>query len=241
MKDEFLLEQILKENLTAKKVGKKMVYDTNTKRIRFTNEKDNPDNIRPIQSEDSVLGTDDDKRSYIVVSGDFIKENLTEEKPMTIHFLIMDDGSVLNSLPKAPSSNTVQGSIILTEKHDHMSAFQIIPSTDTVRVICRKVKNDDGLFLYVAEGYVYSHGKWEKSHVEIIPVREELFSRVKGLFETDVISGKKVGLFGMGSFGGFLASDLAKQGVQWLILIDPERLDVCNVSRHITSLSSIGR
>lgn len=79
------------------------------------------------------------------------------------------------------------------------------------------------------------------SHLQIVPLYEELFSRTRGLYETDVLKNKTVLITGLGSGGGFEALELAKAGVENFILVDPDRIEVGNVVRHVCGLSDLGR
>jgi len=81
----------------------------------------------------------------------------------------------------------------------------------------------------------------EELRVIIPPVKEELFSRINGIYETAVLADKKVCIIGLGSGGSPIALELAKQGVQHFLLIDPDRLEIENISRHICGISDLGR
>ncbi|MEI8042438.1 MAG: ThiF family adenylyltransferase [Verrucomicrobiota bacterium] len=94
---------------------------------------------------------------------------------------------------------------------------------------------------YVIRGYVRQGGKWEEDQVRMVPVREDLFSRSRGLLETDVLKGKKVFLKGLGSVGSTVARLLAQSGIGEFLLMDNDRLEVSNLVRHEAGLSHIGR
>ena len=77
--------------------------------------------------------------------------------------------------------------------------------------------------------------------VGFLPGKDELFSRNKGILETDLLAGKTVAIIGLGSGGGTVAVELAKAGVGKFILIDNERLELCNVARHVLDIRDVGR
>ena len=77
--------------------------------------------------------------------------------------------------------------------------------------------------------------------VQLVPVKDELFSRFGGLLETDVLSEKQVAIFGLGSGGSQVAVELPKSGITKFDLIDHDRLEVGNVARHHCGLSDVGR
>ena len=77
--------------------------------------------------------------------------------------------------------------------------------------------------------------------VEPIRLESDLFSRVKGIFDSDALSGKAVCVIGLGSGGSFGAVELAKCGVGKLILVDFDRLHTHNISRHVCGIKDVGR
>ncbi|MBT3221688.1 MAG: ThiF family adenylyltransferase [Proteobacteria bacterium] len=75
----------------------------------------------------------------------------------------------------------------------------------------------------------------------VIPREVDIFDRVRGIFETDVLRQKSVAIVGLGSGGSFVARELAKNGVGRFILVDHDRLEVGNICRHECGLSDVGR
>jgi molybdopterin/thiamine biosynthesis adenylyltransferase len=61
------------------------------------------------------------------------------------------------------------------------------------------------------------------------------------VFETDVLRDREVAILGVGSGGSFIALELAKAGVGRFTLIDHDRVEVGNVSRHACGLRDVGR
>lgn len=77
--------------------------------------------------------------------------------------------------------------------------------------------------------------------VKWIPEKSELYSRSKGLLETGALAKKSVGIVGLGSGGAPIAVELAKAGVGKFVLIDFDRLELSNVSRHVCGINDLGR
>lgn len=77
--------------------------------------------------------------------------------------------------------------------------------------------------------------------VDVVRLETDIFSRLKGLFDTRVLESKVVCVIGVGSGGSVVASELAKAGVGNLILIDFDRLKTHNVARHVCGLADVGR
>ncbi len=76
---------------------------------------------------------------------------------------------------------------------------------------------------------------------ELIPSREELYSRNKGILEVDILREKRVLIVGLGSFGSQIAVELAKAGVGSFALMDFDRVELHNLARHIATVNDIGR
>ncbi|MBP5511206.1 MAG: ThiF family adenylyltransferase [Kiritimatiellae bacterium] len=77
--------------------------------------------------------------------------------------------------------------------------------------------------------------------LNFIPSRSELFSRSKGILEVGALAQKRVMIVGLGSFGGQIAVELAKAGVGAFALLDFDRMELHNLSRHICSVQDLGR
>lgn len=77
--------------------------------------------------------------------------------------------------------------------------------------------------------------------VTVIPSRENLYKRNKGLLELDILANKRVLIIGLGSGGSPIAVELAKAGVGQFALADFDRVELHNLSRHICSINDLGR
>lgn len=77
--------------------------------------------------------------------------------------------------------------------------------------------------------------------VKFIPEHSELYSRNHGLLETSILEKRKVGVVGLGSGGSTIAVELAKAGIGEFVLIDFDRLELGNISRHICGTGDLGR
>ncbi len=65
--------------------------------------------------------------------------------------------------------------------------------------------------------------------------------RLIGTSNLQRLAGKKVGVVGLGSGGGFVALSLAMSGVGSFTLIDDDRIEAGNVVRHVADLRDVGR
>lgn len=84
-------------------------------------------------------------------------------------------------------------------------------------------------------------GSLSEGVIKFIPQQCELYSRSQGLLETSVLENSKVGIVGLGSGGSSVAIELAKAGVGKFVLIDFDRLELGNVSRHACGTGDLGR
>lgn len=82
---------------------------------------------------------------------------------------------------------------------------------------------------------------WRKGEVYIIPSEENLFSRSKGILEVGALRDKRVMIVGLGSFGSQIAIELAKAGVGNFALMDFDRVELHNLSRHTATVHDLGR
>jgi len=67
-----------------------------------------------------------------------------------------------------------------------------------------------------------------------------LFTRIQEIVNPNVFCGKKVVVIGVGSGGRKWALSLAMAGVSWFVLIDPDKLSIENIIRHICGLKDLG-
>ncbi|GAA3685646.1 hypothetical protein GCM10022224_058030 [Nonomuraea antimicrobica] len=81
----------------------------------------------------------------------------------------------------------------------------------------------------------------EEVPVTVVPASIDVFDRVRGIFETDVLRDRAVAVLGLGSGGSFIVRELAKAGVGRFLLLDHDRLEPGNVSRHECGLNDVGR
>jgi molybdopterin/thiamine biosynthesis adenylyltransferase len=78
--------------------------------------------------------------------------------------------------------------------------------------------------------------------VKVAHPQQRLFHRADGVLRSRTsLQGARVVIVGLGSLGGAVALALARAGIQRFVLIDPDRLSVDNICRHVGSISDLGR
>lgn len=104
-----------------------------------------------------------------------------------------------------------------------------------------------GVFLFLDKEKLYqcaykkSEIGIEECEVKYVPEKSDLYSRSKGLLEVDILENKNVLIIGLGSFGSQIAVELAKAGVGNFTLVDFDRIELSNISRHICGVNELGR
>ena len=136
--------------------------------------------------------------------------------------------------------------------HVHLSIKKTRYSTDLLPVIFTfdekdtlKHEGEDTLYLIIndseVKGYLLSGKKRIPAQVNYIPSQENIFSRSKGILEVGALKDKRVLIIGLGSFGSQIAIELAKAGVGNFALMDFDRVELHNLSRHTATVRDLGR
>jgi molybdopterin/thiamine biosynthesis adenylyltransferase len=107
-------------------------------------------------------------------------------------------------------------------------------ATVTPMVICALIRGE--IRCFAAEENTY-----RPLEVTVLPERADVFDRVRGVFETDVLRERSVAVLGLGSGGSVILRELARSGVGRFLLVDHDRLEIGNVCRHESGLSDVGR
>ena len=84
----------------------------------------------------------------------------------------------------------------------------------------------------------YSYGK--KIKCEVYSLYQKIFSRNKGILESDVMSQKRVIILGCGSVGSLVALELARAGVKHFLLADADIVEYHNICRHQCGIEDVG-
>jgi len=168
--------------------------------------------------------------------------NLVLNRMMPVSLSERDEGDAYTetSIGMLPSQKIVFGSIALGEGQS--SDFQII-------IRLNKVTDEQAPYTYLSPDgghYVVTAGKIvlgskENVEIKIASICKDIASRRQGIIETDLLKNTSVLIIGLGTGGIQIALELAKTGVGKFILLDPDRLEAGNISRHHAGISFIGR
>lgn len=104
-----------------------------------------------------------------------------------------------------------------------------------------------GIFLFLDEEKLHqcafrkSEDQIEECEIKYVPEKSDLYSRSKGLIEVDILENRNVLIVGLGSFGSQIAVELGKAGIGNFTLVDFDRVELSNISRHICGVNELGR
>lgn len=185
------------------------------------------------------------KSGIIIISGELLEKLVGEVGSNDISLLSVDGGDVYTMLQEIYPQAGVPGSLYCATQPKQIPVTAFGKPEDRVRLIAyrsaRMTKELQHAEPKDVTGYVLLGKEWESVPVQVVPVKGEIFSRSKGLLETDRLAGKRVSIFGLGSGGSPIAVELAKAGVMDFYLMDHDRLEVANVARHVAGISHVGR
>ena len=183
----------------------------------------------------------------IVILAEMVSDRAGWEGWLPCQFRCLDEGATYSAINADRGGDTVQGSIIVMNRHKKPCVSSVGVPEDRVRVIVRPCQATGSLARvglndkWEVLGYVWRDSTWREVPVLMTPIRQELFSRTRGLFENELLTDTSVFVAGVGSVGSVVALDLAKQGIINLALMDHDRMEVANLIRHVAGLSDIGR
>jgi len=247
------LKDIMVDMARGRDIGTKLKFIADEKRIVPTSDTsaygysyhDPDDAIKLTKTDADLFGDRPQIDGRIVVSLNAI-DRLEKSFPKKVRFGGPNDEQVFQLLGNDGVEARFPGIVIaVDEPHSNLGA-SLGFEEDKVRLLIRwadleGVDTSPKTIAAHAVGLVKQAGEWAQVAVDIVPVKEELFSRFGGLLETNALDDAKVAIFGQGSGGSHIAIELVKSGVGRFHLIDHDRLEVCNVARHQCDLADIGR
>jgi len=141
----------------------------------------------------------------------------------------------LDQMPKGEDGFTVANQVIQTIGKNEIAR----PGSNTVLVLFAMEAETNELChrVFIRN----SQGQLKEGILKFIPENSEIYSRNQGLLETSILERKKIGIVGLGSGGSTLAVELAKAGVGNFVLMDFDRLELANISRHVCGIGDLGR
>lgn len=180
----------------------------------------------------------------ITLTSEFIDENwstVQDGSVLPVSLLEWDDGDAYTqSLLGTTTGATVFGAVVLddTPVSDFPIVVRLRKDSDPAAGRFYEAPNGDR---YRVAGELRRGENVEAREVSVERLRSGLASRRAGLLESDLLSERSVSVIGLGTGGVHIAVELAKAGVGSFSLVDSDRLEVGNVSRHQAGISFVGR
>ena len=240
------LEKIIENMSKGQHSDDRLFFDNKSKFIRTESSSKNPDEGVEITPEDLKFSGSQDlmnKSSMVLLSEEIISEKFSEPGIYKTHLKCMDKGDVYSLLISDQEDKYTPCSLCISKDNHDIDPETFGSNDDHIRIYITANNNPqmNKKKIKPALGFIKQKNDWHNIPVNIISVKEELYSRFGGLIETNVISTKKVLIIAAGSVGSVVAVELAKAGIRHFILWDYDRLEVANISRHAAGLSDVGR
>ena len=128
------------------------------------------------------------------------------------------------------------GDLLIVHGGPDMPAASLLPSALPADVTAVLLLAGDAV-----ECHAVSGSSFRRVGLTVLPARADVFDRVRGLFESDLLRDARVAVFGLGSGGSFVVRELTRCGVGSFLLLDHDRIEIGNACRHECGLSDVGR
>ena len=217
----------------------KLVYDKAQKTIVAVSATDQPPRGLNISSEDADMFCS----SIVTITSNYLDAHwsqLVDTGILPTQLSEWDEGDAytLSELGPLPGHKRTFGAVVLED----------IDVADFPVVIRLQKNHDEGGVYRCPNGTEYGItaervNREEKKQLEVRVenISESISSRRRGLLETDLLKDKSVLIIGVGTGGMTVGLELARAGVGRFTLVDPDRLEIGNVSRHSAGVSFVGR
>lgn len=174
----------------------------------------------------------------------------------TLEMVYLSEEDLINVRQKLLTEDKVKAFAEMIDNevfHVHLTLKKARYSTDLIPVVFTKDERvamspvDEEMMCIVvrdedADAFnLVKDQKRRRLKVDYIPSRENIFSRTKGILEVGALKNKRVLVIGLGSFGSQIAIELAKAGVGKFALMDFDRVELHNLSRHTATVRDLGR
>lgn len=180
----------------------------------------------------------------ITITADFLDANwstILQGQVCPVRLLEWDDGDAYTeSILGSSAANMVLAAVVLEDGTTPDLPVVLKLSRDPRFNGSASYEAPDGTQYQVA-GLRRRKNGHDALQVSVPKLGASLDSRRAALLETDVLADRSVCIVGLGTGGIHVALELAKAGVGTLSLVDHDRLEVGNISRHHAGVSFVGR
>ena len=147
------------------------------------------------------------------------EEQLHNRECVKVYGKYFEDTGIFNVFPAE-----------LSDKGEYLGDVLPEGSTPSVEGFCGVITNEGIEFYWSGEKIV----------TESYGLYQSIFSRNKGILETDVMKIKCAVIIGCGCVGSLVAMELARAGVEKYVLCDADTLEYHNVCRHQCGIEDVG-
>lgn len=98
----------------------------------------------------------------------------------------------------------------------------------------------DGFSGVLSNAGITFYWKAKEVIIESYGMYQSIFSRNKGILETDIMTQKRAVILGCGSVGSLVAMELARAGVAHFLLVDADTMEYHNICRHQCGIEDVG-
>ena len=244
------LNEILKNLNQGKSLfgdqARRHVYDRDSRQFRPASPNDDPDRVMDVTRHDMGWGVSTPpKIPWVIVPEEILLDYVRTGQRYPVRMSKCDEGEAYTFVDETTVLGTVAAMLCRAEPGETFEAVRRSAANEEVCVVCNTPVTESQIapcdLSASSAAYVRWGETWHEGHLVIVPIREHLFSRHKGIFETGVLSSSTVMVAGIGSIGSKVALGLVEAGVMDFILLDHDRLEVANVCRHAAPLSHVGR
>lgn len=236
-----MIKEAMQAIATRKPGRSKLVYDKAKRTIVAVSVAEQTTTGLNITAEDADMFS----RGIITITSEFLNDNWVKLFPNSIlptPLSEWDEGEAytLASIGVAPSQKIIFAAIVLedTEVHDLPIIIRLRKLTGNTKQ--HDYRSPEGIS-YIASAELFINGVASEIQIKIVELAKSLCLRQQGLLETDLLKDSSVLIIGLGTGGIQVALELAKAGVGKFKLVDPDRLEIGNVSRHQAGVSFVGR
>jgi len=186
----------------------------------------------------------------ITIWADTLSEYRNKSACLDLRFYRWDNGDAYTQvIVQEDARGVVPGILYINQDEKIEDISKIDVDREQVIVISNlnqkassdKKEKSDAECEWTVKGFILQDGQWQEVPVQVIPLREDLFSRTRGILPAEVISDACVFVAGLGSVGSFLVELLAMSGIMKFILCDFQIVDIANICRQNAGISDIGR
>ena len=159
----------------------------------------------------------------------------------------LDDGDTFAVIGPSHPEGGAMGTLLVTSDPMVNRPSEFGNTNDRFRIVSNlRVSNAHPVVISdlpsrVLLAFVRHAAGWRQDEIMVSRITGSADPRVRCILETDVLTGRRVVVIGTGSIGGTVAVELGKCGVGHMKLLDYQRVEPGNISRHVCDRRDLGR